>query len=180
MADSEHYVEGLPRELDHFLREFFPRRRWQSRVQYDHKARRFFLDVVVRDGALAGDERFLSLIAFYGRGKGRFLREKAGLELDCRLFSTDGSDLTQSLRAAETAFFADDARGSAMGRQLAWLGFRQRLVRQFVPRSLLWAAVIVALVLVLGLSFTLAVALCLAALALQMALVSLSGRRLHL
>lgn len=177
MSDSEHYVEGLPGELDRFLSDFFPRKRWQARVQYDHRAREFFLDVTVRDGTLAGDDRFLSLIAFYGRGQSRVMREQAGLELHCRLFAPDGADLTPRLRTAESIYLDDSERGSLMGRQLAWLGFRHRLLRQFVPRSLLWTGVIVVLVLGLHLSFTVAVMLCMVSVLVQMALVSLSSRR---
>jgi len=177
MAESEHYVEGLPKELDHFLADFFPRKRWQSRVQYDHMARRFFLDVVLRDAGLAGDDRFLSLIAFYGRGQRRVLREKAGLELDFRLFSADGADLTAQLRSAESTYLHDDERGSTMGRELAWLGFRRRLWRQFVPRSLLWGVVIALLVLGFGISFPLAVVLCMVAVLVQLMLTSMTPRR---
>jgi len=177
VSDSEHYVEGLPGELDRFLSDFFPRKRWAARVQYDHRAREFFLDVTVRDGELAGDDRFLSLIAFYGRGQRRLLHEQAGLELNCRLFAADGADLTPRLRTAESVYLDDSERGSLMGRQLAWLGFRHRLLRQFVPRSLLWAGVIVLLVAVFHLSFTVAVLLCMVAVLAQMALVSLSTHR---
>jgi hypothetical protein len=176
VADSKHYVEELPGELDRFLADFFPRKRWQSRVQYDHRARRFFLDVTVRDGALAGDERFLSLIAFYGRGKRRFLHESAGLDLNCRLFSADGLDLTPQLRTAESAFLDDDERGSIMGRQLAWLGFRQRLARQMIPRSAAWVVVVVK---VIGLSLVSALSLSMGALILQMMLVAVVARRRH-
>jgi hypothetical protein len=177
VSDSEHYVEGLPGELDRFLADFFPRKRWQARVQYDHRAREFFLDITLRDGALAGDDRFLSLLAFYGRGQSRLLREKAGLELHCRLYAADGADLTPQLRTAESTYLDGTERGSLMGRQLAWLGFRHRLVRQFLPRSLLWAAAITLLVLGLNLSFTAAVVLCMVAITVQMVLISVTSRR---
>ncbi len=125
--------KALPRDLDRFLRDFFPRKRWQSRVQYDHRARRFFLDVIVRDNGLAGDDRFLSLIAFYGRGQRTLLQQNLGLELQCRLFSDEGTDLTPRLRNAESSYLDDGERNSAMGRKLAWLGFRRRLLRDFAP-----------------------------------------------
>ncbi len=141
---ADHVVEGLPRDLDRFLRDFFPRQRWQSRVQYDHRARRFFLDVIVGDSGLAGDDRFLSLVAFYGRGQRTLMQQNLGLELQCRLFSDEGADLTPRLRTAETSYLDDGQRNSAMGRKLAWLGFRRRLLRDLLPRTLLWAALVTA------------------------------------
>jgi len=173
---AERYVEALSPELDCFLAEFFPRRKWRSRVQYDHRAHRFFLDVIVRDAELIDDDRFLSLLAFYGRGQRTALRERVGLELQCRLFSTEGADLTPRLRTAEDAYAASGG-GSAMGRRIAWLGFRQRLVRHLIPRSLLWAATIVLLVLVFGLSVTDAVLLCCLAVLAQTTLVLALSRR---
>jgi hypothetical protein len=163
---AERYVETLASDLDTFLSDFFPRKKWQSRVQYDHVAHRFFLDVIVRDSGLAGDERFVSLVAFYGRGQRRALQERAGLDLQCRLFSNDGADLTPRLRSAEDSYLAE-GRGSEIGRRLAWLGFRQRVVRHLIPRSLLWGAAIVFLVAGLGFSVSEAVLLCCAALLVQ-------------
>jgi hypothetical protein len=174
---ADHVVEGLPRELDRFLRDFFPRKRWQSRVQYDHRARRFFLDVIVRDSGLAGDERFLSLIAYYGRGQRTLMQQKLGLELQCRLFTDEGADLTPRLRTAESSYLDNGERNSAMGRKLAWLGFRRRLLRDLAPRTLLWAAVIAVLVVVFGLTFSTVLLLCVVALVVQAVLSSfVSGR----
>ena len=178
MADrAQHVVERLPGDLDRFLRDFFPRKRWQSRVQYDHRARQFFLDVTLRDSGLAGDDRFLSLLAFYGRGQRTFMQESLGLELQCRLFSDEGTDITSRLRSVESSYLDDDRRGSLMGRRLAWLGFRRRVVRDFLPRTLLWAAVIAGLVLVLGLSISTAVLLCMIALIVQAVLSTVLGSR---
>jgi len=174
---TDRIVEGLPGELDRFLRDFFPRKRWQSRVQYDHRARQFFLDVILRDNGLAADDRFLSLVAFYGRGQKTALHEHLGLELQCRLFSDDGADLTQKLRTVESSYLDDDRRGSVMGRQLAWLGFRRRVLRDFLPKSLLWAAVIAVLVVWLGLTLSTAVLLCIVALVLQAVVSSMTGSR---
>ncbi len=174
---ADQVVEGLPRDLDRFLRDFFPRKRWQSRVQYDHRARRFLLDVTVRDSGLAGDERFLSLVAFYGRGQRKLMRQNLGLELQCRLFSDEGADLTPRLRTAESSYLDNEERGSAMGRQLAWLGFRRRLLRDFIPRTLLWAGVMAVLVLVFGFSFSTAVLLCVIALVVQAAVGSFLSDR---
>jgi hypothetical protein len=174
---TEHIVEGLPGDLDRFLRDFFPRKRWQSRVQYDHRARQFFLDVTVRDSGLAGDDRFLSLIAFYGRGQRTFMQESLGLELQCRLFSDQGDDITARLRTVESSYLDDDRHGSLMGRRLAWLGFRRRLVRDALPKTLLWAVVLVGLVLVLGLSMTTAVLLCIVALVVQAVVSAFLGGR---
>jgi hypothetical protein len=164
---ADHVVEGLPRDLDRFLRDFYPHKRWQSRVQYDHRARRFFLDVIVRDSGLAGDDRFLSLVAFYGRGQRTLMQQKLGLELQCRLFSDEGADLTPRLRSAETSYLDNGERNSTMGRQLAWLGFRRRLLRDFAPRMLLWAALIAVLVLVFGFAVSTVLLLCIVALVVQ-------------
>ncbi len=164
---ADHVVEGLPRDLDRFLRDFYPHKRWQSRVQYDHRARRFFLDVIVRDSGLAGDDRFLSLVAFYGRGQRTLMQQQLGLELQCRLFSDEGTDLTPRLRTAESSFLDSGERNSAMGRQLAWLGFRRRLLRDFAPRALLWAALITVLVLVFGFAVSTVLLLCIVALVVQ-------------
>jgi len=174
---ADHVVEGLPRDLDRFLRDFFPRKRWQSRVQYDHRARRFFLDVIVRDSGLAGDDRFLSLIAFYGRGQRTLMQQNLGLELQCRLFSDEGTDLTPRLRTAETSYLDDGERNSAMGRKLAWLGFRRRLLRDFGPRTILWAGLIAVLVVVFGFSISTVLLLCVIALVTQAVLGSLLSTR---
>jgi hypothetical protein len=173
---AERYVESLASDLDRFLADFFPRKKWQSRVKYDHRAHRFFLDVILRDATLAGDDRFLSLVAFYSRGQRTMLHERAGLDMQCRLFSDQGADLTARLRDAE-ATYREDGRGSALGRRLAWLGFRQRLVRQVIPRSLLWAATIVLIVVGLGLTIPTAVVLCLVALGIQMGLSAVLSSR---
>ncbi len=174
---AEHVVEGLPHDLDRFLRDFFPRKRWQSRVQYDHRARRFFLDVIVRDSGLAGDDRFLSLIAFYGRGQRTLMQQNLGLELQCRLFSDEGADLTPRLRTAESSYFDSGERNSAMSRKLAWLGFRRRLLRDIAPRTVLWAAVIAGLTLVFHFTLSTALLLCIVALVVQALLGTfLSGR----
>jgi hypothetical protein len=173
---AERHVESLARDLDSFLSDFFPRKKWQSRVKYDHRAHRFFLDVILRDSALAGDDRFLSLVAFYSRGQRAMLHERAGLDMQCRLFSTEGADLTSRLRDAE-ATYGDDRRGATLGRRLAWLGFRQRFVRQVVPRSLLWAATIVLLVAGFGLTVPTAVALCVIALLVQFVVSAILAKR---
>ncbi|HUK76461.1 MAG TPA: hypothetical protein VL117_02560 [Thermoleophilia bacterium] len=170
---AEHVVEGLPRDLDRFLRDFFPRKRWQSRVQYDHRARRFFLDVTVSDDGLAGDDRFLSLLAYYWRGQRTLLQQSLGLELQCRLFSGEGADLTARLRTAESSYLDDGDRNSAMGRELAWLGFRRRLLRDILPRTFLWGAAIAVLVLVFGFGLTTTLLLCIIALVVQALLSSL-------
>ncbi len=170
---ADHVVEGLPRDLDRFLRDFFPRKRWQSRVQYDHRARRFFLDVIVSDDGLAGDDRFLSLLAYYWRGQRTLLQQSLGLELQCRLFSDEGADLTARLRTAESSYLDDGERNSAMGRSLAWLGFRRRLLRDVLPRTFLWGAAIAVLVLVFGFGLTTTLLLCIIALVVQALLSSL-------
>ena len=174
---ADQVVEGLPRDLDRFLRDFFPRKRWQSRVQYDHRARRFFLDVTLSDDGLAGDDRFLSLLAYYWRGQRTLLQQSLGLELQCRLFSGEGADLTARLHTAESSYLEDGERNSAMGRELAWLGFRRRLLRDFLPRTFLWGAAIALLVLVFGFGLTTTLLLCIVALVVQALLSSLLASR---
>ena len=174
---ADHVVEGLPTDLDRFLRDFFPRKRWQASVQYDHRARRFFLDVTVSDAGLAGDDRFLSLLAYYWRGQRTLLEQNLGLELQCRLFSGEGADLTQRLRTAESSYLDDGRRNSSMSRELAWLGFRRRLVRDLVPRTLLWAAAIALVVLVFHLDLWTTLLLCVVALVVQATLSSVLPNR---
>jgi hypothetical protein len=174
---AEQYVEKLPGDLDSFMSDFFPRRKWRTRVQYDHRAHRFFLDITVRDQDLAADDRFLSLLAFYGRGQRRQLRERAGLDLNFRLFSSEGVDLTPLLQSAETRFLDDDARGGVMGRRLAWLSFRQRFLHRVAPRSLLWAVAMIVLVAGFGFTVPVAVGLCFVAVVVQIALTAVIGAR---
>ena len=174
---AERYVDTLSSDLDRFLAEFFSRRKWHTRVRYDHRAHRFYLDVILHDAGLAGDERFLSLLAFYSRGQQTALRDRAGFDLSCRLYSQEGTDLTPRLRSAAGTYLDDAERGSLIGRQIAWLGFRRRFFHQFLPRSLLWALVITLLVLLLGLDIVTAVVLCLVALLVQAALTLVTASR---
>jgi len=81
------------------------------------------------------------------------------------------------LRTAESSYLDNGERNSAMGRKLAWLGFRRRLLRDLAPRTLLWAAVIAVLVVVFGLTFSTVLLLCVVALVVQAVLSSfVSGR----
>ena len=105
------------------------------------------------------------------------MQQKLGLELQCRLFSDEGADLTPLLRTAETSYLDDGQRNSTMGRRLAWLGFRRRLLRDLLPRTLLWAALVTVLVLVFGFSLSTVLLLCFVALVVQAVLGSVVSDR---
>jgi hypothetical protein len=170
------YVEGMPADFDRFVGGFFPRKAWSCHVKYDHRDARLFLEVTLADARLSGDDRFLTLIAFYARSQRLFLRENAGIELQCRLLNQQGADLTDGVRGAES-HLDDEQTGPSLGRRLAWLGFRRRFVRSFLPRTVLWAGVIAVLTYAVGFSLTLSVGLCLIATLLQAVLTGLTVRR---
>jgi hypothetical protein len=177
MAEMDpQYVEEMPADFDRFVGGFFPRKAWSCRVKYDHRDARLFLEVTLADARLSGDDRFLTLLAFYARSQRRFLRENAGIELQCRLLNEQGADLTDGVRGAESRL-DDEQTAPALGRRLAWLGFRRRFVRSFLPRTLLWAGVIGVLTYALGFSLTLSVGLCLVATLIQAVLTGLTVRR---
>lgn len=157
------YVESMPSDFERFVGGFFPHRGWRAEVKYDHREGRLFLEIRLDDLKLSSDDRFLSLVAFYARSQRLFLRRNGGeIDLQCRLLSNEGADLTSRLHGAETSL-DDTDRAGALGRQLAWLSFRRRLLRVFVPKTLMWAAIIAALMIALGFSLSLAVLLCLIA-----------------
>jgi hypothetical protein len=170
------YVEEMPADFDRFVGGFFPRKGWTCRVRYDHREARLFLDVTVADRRLSDDDRFLTLLAFYTRSQRVFLRENAGIELQCRLLTAQGNDLTEGVRGAESRL-DDEKTGPALGRRLAWLGFRRRFLRSFLPRVLLWTGVIAVLTYGLGFSLTLSVGLCIVATLVQAVLTGMTIRR---
>jgi hypothetical protein len=170
------YVEEMPADFDRFVGGFFPRKAWTCRVKYDHRDTRLFLEVTLADSRLSADDRFLTLIAFYARSQRLFLRQNAGIELQCRLLSEEGTDLSDGVRGAE-GLLDDETTAPALGRRLAWLGFRHRFVRSFLPRTLLWAGVIAVLTYGIGFSLTLSIGLCLIATLIQTVLTGLTVRR---
>jgi hypothetical protein len=170
------YVEEMPADFDRFVGGFFPRKAWTCRVKYDHRDTRLFLEVTLADSRLSADDRFLTLIAFYARSQRLFLRQNAGIELQCRLLSEEGTDLSDGVRGAESRL-DDETTAPALGRRLAWLGFRRKFVRSFLPRTLLWAGVIAVLTYGLGFSLTLSIGLCLIATLVQAVLTGLTVRR---
>ena len=89
------------------------------------------------------------------------------MPLQCRLYASDGSEMTTLLHARGSSYLDENARGSGMRRRLAWLGFRRRLLLKVVPGALVWAAAFVVVVDVIGVSPGLTAAIALAALALQ-------------
>lgn len=170
------YVEEMPADFDRFVGGFFPRKAWTCRVRYDHRETRLFLEVTLADPRLSGDDRFLTLLAFYTRSQRLFLRENAGIELQCRLLTAQGNDLTDGVRGAECRL-DDEKTAPVLGRRLAWLGFRRKFVRSFLPRTLLWAGVIAVLSYGVGFSLTLSVGLCIVATLVQAVLTGLTVRR---
>ena len=95
------------------------------------------------------------------------LRQRAGLPLQCRLYVSDGSELTTVLHARGSSYLDDDARGSGMRRRLAWLGFRRRFFVRVAPGALLWAAALIFVVGVVGVRLDVAVGIALLALGVQ-------------
>ena len=91
----------------------------------------------------------------------------AGLPLQCRLYATDGRDLTAVLHARGSSYLDDNARGSGMRRRLAWLSFRRRFFVRVAPGALLWAAAVVLVVGVVGVRLDVALAIALLALGVQ-------------
>ena len=154
-------VEKIPADLDRFLSAFFNKRGWSSEIKYDSAANRLYLEVRLASRRLSEDDRFLSLVEYFARAQDAVLRQSSDLPLKCRLYSTDGSELTTLLHARGSSYLDDNARGTGMRRRLAWLGFRRRFVARVLPGALLWAAALVFVVGVvrLPLDVTLAVAL---------------------
>ena len=154
-------VEKIPADLDRFLSAFFNKRGWSSEIKYDSAANRLYLEVRLASRRLSEDDRFLSLVEYFARAQDAVLRQSSDLPLKCRLYATDGSELTTLLHARGSSYLDDNARGTGMRRRLAWLGFRRRFVARVLPGALLWAAALVFVVGVvrLPLDVTLAVAL---------------------
>ncbi len=171
-------VERIPDDLDRFLGSFFRRGGWRSEIKYDPSEDRLYLDITLSGPKLTGDDRFFSLVEYFGRAQDRALRQNDGLPLQCRVYAPDGSDLTTVSHARGSSYLDGDRRGKGMRRRLAWLSFRRRLVVAVLPGAILWAAALVLVVGVLGVPLELAVAVAVVALAVQAAVVYAAfGRR---
>jgi hypothetical protein len=170
-------VESIPADLDRFLGTFFNSRGWRSEIKFDPAEDRLYLEVRLDNLKLSADDRFLSLVEYFARAQNAVLRQQAGLPLQCRLYASDGSELTTVLHTRGSSYLDDDARGSGMRRRLAWLGFRRRFFVRVAPGALLWAAAVVFVVGVMGLRLDVAISLALLAVGVQaIALVLLASR----
>ena len=176
-AQTRHYVETLPADLDRFLGNFFARKGWRSEIVYDAENDRLYLKLLLADPRLSADDRFFSLVEYYVRAQKAFLRQNGGLALQCLLMAADGSDLTPQLQNRGAPHLDDVRAGPRMRRQLAWLSFRRRFRRRVVPGSLLWAAVLAWLELAMGVPLSVALLICFSALLIQAALIRLMRRR---
>lgn len=160
-------VESIPADLDRFLGTFFNTRGWRSEIKFDPAEDRLYLEVRLENHMLSADDRFLSLVEYFTRAQDAVLRQGAGLPLQCRLYATDGSELTAVLHARGSSYLDDDARGSGMRRRLAWLRFRRRFFARVAPGALLWATALVFVVGVIGVRLEVAIGIALLALGIQ-------------
>jgi len=160
-------VESIPADLDRFLGAFFNSRGWRSEIKFDPAEDRLYLEVRLASGSLSADDRFLSLVEHFARAQDAVLRQQTGLPLQCRLYASDGRELTTVLHARGSSYLDDDARGSGMRRRLAWLGFRRRFFVRVAPGALLWAVALIFVVGVVGLRLEVAVGIALLALGVQ-------------
>ncbi len=171
-------VENIPGDLDRFLGNFFNRRGWRSEIKYDPAEDRLYLEVRLASPKLSADDRFFSLVEYYARAQDSLLRQRAGLPLQCRVYGTDGSDLSGTLHSRGSSYLDDNARGNGMRRRLLLLSFRRRFLARFIPGVLLWALTFTLVVTVLGVPFDIAVLIAVLALAVQaLVLWSAAGRR---
>jgi hypothetical protein len=170
-------VESLPADLDRYLGNFFSHHGWRSELKFDPAADRLYLEVRLADVKLSADDRFFSLVEYFSRAHDRLLRQRAGMPLQCRLYSADGRELTPVLHARGSSYLDDDERGAGMRRRLAWLQFRRRFFGRELPGAALWALALVFVVRVVGVRLEMAIGVALAALAVQAVVVfSLAAR----
>jgi hypothetical protein len=170
-------VESIPADLDRFLGAFFNSRGWRSEIKFDPAQDRLYLEVRLESRDLSADDRFLSLVEYFARAQDAVLRQQAGLPLHCRLYATDGRELTTVLHSRGSSYLDDDARGTGMRRRLAWLGFRRRFLVRVAPGALLWAVALVFVVGVVGVRLDVAVGVALLALGVQALALSLLASR---
>ena len=160
-------VESIPADLDRFLGSFFNSRGWRSEIKFDPADDRLYLEVRLERRELMADDRFLSLVEYFARAQDAVLRQQAGLPLQCRLYATDGRELTTVLHTRGSSYLDDDARGSGMRRRLAWLSFRRRFFVRVAPGAILWAAALVFVVAFVGIRLEVAIGIALLALGVQ-------------
>jgi len=160
-------VESIPVDLDRFLGTFFNSRGWRSEIKFDPAEDRLYLEVRLESRKLSADDRFLSLVEYFARAQDAVLRQQAGLPLQCRLYATDGRELTTLLHTRGSSYLDDDTRGSGMRRRLAWLGFRRRFFVRVAPGAVLWATALIFVVDVVGVRLDVAIGITLLALAVQ-------------
>ena len=129
-------VENIPGDLDRFLGNFFNRRGWRSEIKYDPAEDRLYLDVRLASAKLSADDRFFSLVEYFARAQDTVLRQRAGLPLQCRVYTADGSDLTGTLHSRGSSYLDDNERGSGMRRRLLLLSFRRRFLARVLPGAL--------------------------------------------
>ena len=170
-------VESIPADLDRFLGTFFNRRGWRSEIKFDPAEDRLYLEVRLESPTLSADDRFLSLVEYFARAQNAVLRQGAGLPLQCRLYGSDGSELTGVLHTRGSSYLDDDARGSGMRRRLAWLGFRRRFFARVAPGALLWTTALILVVGVMGVPLDVAVVVALLALGVQALVLFLHASR---
>ena len=126
-------VENIPGDLDRFLGNFFNRRGWRSEIKYDPAEDRLYLDVRLANAKLSADDRFFSLVEYFARAQDAVLRQRAGLPLQCRVFTADGRDLTGTLHSRGSSYLDDNERGTGMRRRLLALSFRRRFILRVLP-----------------------------------------------
>ena len=170
-------VENIPGDLDRFLGNFFSSRGWSSEIKYDPAEDRLYLDVRLESAKLSADDRFFSLVEYFARAQDSVLRQRAGLPLQCRVYTADGRDLTGTLHARGSSYLDDNARGTGMRRRLMMLSFRRRFLVRVLPGAFAWAAVFAVLVGVVGLRVDVVLAIALGALAVQAVVLSSTARR---
>jgi hypothetical protein len=171
-------VENIPGDLDRFLGNFFNRRGWRSELKYDPAQDRLYIDVRIANAKLSADDRFFSLVEYFTRAQDSVLRQRVGLPLQCRVYTSDGTDLTGTLHSRGSSYLDDNERGSGMRRRLLFLSFRRRFLARVVPGALLWAFVFLFLVGVVGVRLDIVLIVAIAALAIQaLVLWSSAGRR---
>jgi hypothetical protein len=177
MSKRQSEVESIPADLDRFLGAFFNKHGWNSEIKFDAADNRLYLEVHLSSPKLSGDDRFLSLVEYFARAQDAVLRQRSGLPLQCRLFATDGSELTAVLHSRGSSYLDDSERSPGMRRRLAWLGFRRRFVVRVLPGAALWALALFVVVGVMGVNFAIAVVIAIAALTVQALVIAFTAPR---
>ena len=125
---------------------------------------------------LSADDRFFSLVEYFTRAQDAVLRQRAGLPLQCRVYTADGRDLTGTLHSRGSSSWTTTSAAAACAAG-CWSSFRRRFIVRVLPGALLWAVVFTVLVGVLGLRPDVVLAIALGALAVQAVLLWSTARR---